>query len=69
MQTILQLTDSHLSPRNDLFRGNLALIHGLAQNILPDLTVASGDLSLDGADHDADLVFAAKDCSFILLAA
>ena len=60
MQTILQLTDSHLSPRNDLFRGNLALIHGLAQNILPDLTVASGDLSLDGADHDADLVFAAE---------
>ncbi|MGK7871250.1 metallophosphoesterase family protein [Falsiroseomonas sp. E2-1-a20] len=59
MPTILQLSDAHLSPRNDLFRGNLARIRGLAEEVPPDLVVASGDLSLDGADHDEDLALAA----------
>ncbi|NBS43586.1 MAG: metallophosphoesterase, partial [Acetobacteraceae bacterium] len=59
MQTILQITDAHLSPRNELFRGNIARIYDLAVASPPDLTVASGDLSLDGADHEADMAFAA----------
>ena len=61
MPTILQLTDAHLSPRNELFRGNLALIHALAAAAPPDLTIASGDLSLDGADQEADMAFAAEE--------
>ncbi|WP_439596657.1 metallophosphoesterase family protein [Falsiroseomonas sp.] len=59
MPSILQLSDAHLSPRNDLFRGNLARIHAMAMASPPDLVVASGDLSLDGADHDEDLALAA----------
>jgi alkaline phosphatase D len=61
MHTILQLTDAHLSPRNEFFRSNVALIHALAAATPPDLTVASGDLSLDGADHEADMAFAAEE--------
>jgi alkaline phosphatase D len=59
MPTILQLSDAHLSPRNALFRGNLARIRDAVKATAPDLVVASGDLSLDGADSDADLAFAA----------
>jgi alkaline phosphatase D len=57
--TILQLSDAHLSPRNGLFRGNLARILALAEASPPDLVVATGDLSLDGADRAEDLVLAA----------
>jgi alkaline phosphatase D len=60
MPTILQLSDAHLSPRNGLFRGNLALLRQAAERIRPDLVVASGDLSLDGADRDGDLELAAE---------
>ncbi len=59
MPSILQISDAHLSPRNDLFHGNLALIRALAEATPPDLTVASGDMSLDGADREADMAFAA----------
>jgi alkaline phosphatase D len=58
--TILQLTDAHLSPRNTLFRKNFELIRQLALASPPDLVVATGDLSLDGADRDADLALAAE---------
>jgi alkaline phosphatase D len=57
---ILQLSDAHLSPRNALFRGNLELIRKLAEASPPDLVVATGDLSLDGADSEADLALAAE---------
>jgi alkaline phosphatase D len=60
MPTILQLSDAHLSPRTALFRANLAALRALAEADPPDLVVASGDLSLDGADRDADLAFAAE---------
>jgi alkaline phosphatase D len=59
MPTILQLSDAHLSPRNDLFRGNVSRIRAMAVETPIDLVVASGDLSLDGADSDADLALAA----------
>ena len=60
MPTILQLSDAHLSPRSPLFRDNLARIRALAEAVAPDLVVATGDLSLDGADKDDDLAFAAE---------
>jgi len=59
MPTILQLSDAHLSPRNDLFRGNLARIRAAVEGTPLDLVVASGDVSLDGADRDEDLALAA----------
>ncbi|MBK1659690.1 metallophosphoesterase family protein [Paracraurococcus ruber] len=58
MTTILQISDAHLSPRNALFRRNLALIQEWAEAHQPELVVASGDLSLDGADSTEDLEFA-----------
>jgi len=60
LPTILQLSDAHLSPRNALFRGNLERLRQLAEELQPDLVVATGDLSLDGADSDADLEMAAE---------
>jgi len=60
MPTILQLSDAHISSRHDLFRGNLALMRDFAASARPDLVVASGDLSLDGADSDDDLALAAS---------
>lgn len=59
MSTILQLSDAHLSPRNELFRGNLARIRKAVASLPLDLVVATGDLSLDGADRDEDLALAA----------
>lgn len=59
MLSILQLSDAHLSPRNTLFRGNMARVRAMVEATPLDLVVASGDLSLDGADSDEDLTLAA----------
>ncbi|SDB73551.1 metallophosphoesterase family protein [Belnapia rosea] len=59
MITILQISDAHLSPRTGLFRETLARLRAWAEAERPDLLIASGDLSLDGADHEEDLAFAA----------
>lgn len=59
MPSILQITDAHLSPRNGLFRENLERIRRAVEDDPPDLVVATGDLSLDGADRDEDMAFAA----------
>jgi alkaline phosphatase D len=58
--TILHVSDAHLSPRSPLFRANFARVARAAGEVGPDLCVATGDLSLDGADEEADLVFAAE---------
>ncbi|MBL6456356.1 metallophosphoesterase [Belnapia sp. T6] len=55
MLRILQVSDAHLSPRNGLFRANLARLRAWAEAARPDLVIASGDLSLDGADRSEDL--------------
>lgn len=60
MITILQISDAHVSPRTELFRGNLERVRRAAEQAPPDLVVATGDLSLDGADREADLVLAAE---------
>jgi alkaline phosphatase D len=59
MPVILQISDAHLSVRNMLFRGNLERIRAAAEASPPDLVVATGDLSLDGADREEDLTIAA----------
>jgi len=56
--TVLQISDAHLSPRNGLFRGNLERIRSIALAAPPDLVVATGDLSLDGAEREEDLELA-----------
>ncbi len=60
MLTVLQVSDAHLSPRNTLFRENLALVAAWSEAMRPDLVIATGDLSLDGADHEEDLELAAR---------
>jgi alkaline phosphatase D len=60
MPTILQISDAHLSPRSPLFRANFEALRRMAEAASPDLVVATGDLSLDGADHGEDLAFAAE---------
>lgn len=59
MATILQITDAHLSPRHPFFRSNFERLRRAAEALRPDLVVATGDLSLDGAGHEVDLRFAA----------
>lgn len=59
MITLLQVSDAHLSPRTKLFRSNFARVRKWAEGARPDLVVATGDLSLDGAGRDEDLEFAA----------
>ncbi|WP_270933276.1 metallophosphoesterase family protein [Falsiroseomonas oryzae] len=59
MPTILQLSDAHLSPRNGLFRANLERVRQAVAADPPDLVVATGDLSLDGADREPDMELAA----------
>lgn len=59
MTTVLQVSDAHLSPRNGLFRGNFARVRRWVDRERPDLVVATGDLSLDGAGREEDMEFAA----------
>ena len=59
MITVLQVSDAHLSPRNGLFRANFARVRRWVERARPDLVVATGDLSLDGAGRDEDMELAA----------
>jgi 3',5'-cyclic AMP phosphodiesterase CpdA len=55
---IAQMSDAHLSARRPLFEGNFDVAATAVRSATPDLVIATGDLSLDGADHDADLTHA-----------
>lgn len=57
--TVAQVSDTHLGTRTTLFRDNFNRVLHALEDIRPDLVVASGDVSLDGADSDADLALAA----------
>lgn len=52
---IAQLSDAHLSPREPRFEGNFDRVAEAVRAARPDLVVATGDLSLDGADAEEDL--------------
>ncbi len=56
---MVQLSDSHLSARHGYFVGNWASVVEQLWADPPDLVVNSGDLSINGADDDSDLRFAA----------
>lgn len=55
---ILHITDTHLSPSKPHFNDNWEPLARWICDQVPDLVVHTGDLSVDGADHDDDLRFA-----------
>lgn len=52
---IAQISDTHLSPSKPYFRSNFDIVAEHLAGTGPDVVINTGDLSLDGADHDADL--------------
>lgn len=58
--TAAQVSDTHLGAGTPRFRANFERVGAALDAARPDLVVATGDLSLDGADAEADLAFAAQ---------
>lgn len=57
--TLAQISDTHLGAGSRLFRANFDRMAAALDGLRPDVTVHTGDASLDGADREADLAFAA----------
>jgi 3',5'-cyclic AMP phosphodiesterase CpdA len=57
---ILQISDTHLSPSHIYFQPNFETLRAWVAANPPDLVICTGDISLDGADSEADLRFAAE---------
>lgn len=55
---IAQISDAHLSSTRPFFTANFARVAEAVRAAAPDLVLATGDLSLDGADSDDDLAHA-----------
>ena len=60
MFSVLQVSDSHLSPRVTRFNANWQAAVAAVNRLAPELVVHTGDVTLDGADSGADLEFAAE---------
>ena len=60
MFTLAQISDTHLGAGTALFRANFDTVAAALAAEVPDIIVASGDVSLDGADSEADMEFAAE---------
>ena len=56
---VAQISDTHLGAGTALFRSNFEQAAAAVTAARPGLVVASGDVSLDGAERETDLVFAA----------
>ncbi len=56
---VAQISDTHLGAGTRLFRANFDIVGTALDGLRPDVTVHTGDASLDGADQEADLTFAA----------
>ncbi|AVC49846.1 putative MPP superfamily phosphohydrolase [Rhizobium leguminosarum] len=54
---IIQITDTHFSPDKPHFNGNWAPLLTWIEETGADLIVHTGDLTVDGADKDADITF------------
>ncbi len=54
---IVQITDTHLSPIKPHFNRNWEPLVAWIDQQRPDLIIHTGDLSVDGADVEADLLF------------
>lgn len=59
MATIIQISDSHVSPRKSHFAGNWAPLAAWTATQRPDLVIHTGDLTIDGADDEEDLRYCA----------
>jgi len=55
---IAHISDSHLAPQLAGFDANFARLSDALRAARPDVVVSTGDVSLDGADHDAHLAHA-----------
>jgi 3',5'-cyclic-AMP phosphodiesterase len=53
---IAQISATHLSPSKPFFRSNFDLVAEHLREVAPDLVINTGDLALDGADSDDDLL-------------
>jgi alkaline phosphatase D len=60
MFSVVQVSDSHLSPRLTHFNANWEATRALLPRLSPDLIVHTGDVTLDGADDEADCRMAAE---------
>jgi alkaline phosphatase D len=54
---IVQISDTHFSPSKPHFNGNWEPIRRWIEEVAPDLVVHTGDLTIDGADKEDDIVF------------
>ncbi len=60
MMRFIQISDTHLSARRPFFQHNWELLLERLTRERPDLIVCTGDMSLNGAEVEDDLVFAAE---------
>lgn len=60
MFSVVQISDSHVSPRIRRFNANWQAAVTAVNRLSPDLVVHTGDATLDGADSDDDCAFAAR---------
>lgn len=60
MFSVIQVSDSHVSPRITRFNANWEAAVAAINRLSPDLVVHTGDVTLDGADWEEDCAFAAR---------
>ena len=60
MFRVVQISDTHLSPHAAAFLPNFDAIVRIIASRRPDLVVNTGDIALDGARREDDLVFARR---------
>ncbi|KKX33017.1 metallophosphoesterase [Rhizobium sp. LC145] len=56
---IIQITDTHFSALKPHFNGNWEPLRQWIEDQKPDLVIHTGDLSVDGAGYEEDIIFAA----------
>lgn len=57
---LVQISDTHLSRRRPFFHHNWELLVGLLSQEPCDLILCTGDMTIDGADFEEELAFAAE---------
>ncbi len=54
---IVQISDTHLSPAKSHFNDNWEPLRAWIEAVAPDLVIHTGDVTIDGADHEDDITF------------
>jgi 3',5'-cyclic AMP phosphodiesterase CpdA len=60
MTRIVQISDTHLSPGKSHFASNWAPVAAFVREQRPDIVVHTGDVTVDGADVEADFAHCAS---------